>query len=123
MEDIVGQFTGLVAVLLIFGGTPAVIVLVYYFGRKAKHKERLALIDKGMDPSVFMREEPPSLAALMWGLLILGIGLGCLLGYIFSVFTSLGQEYMMPSLALVFGGLGLVGFFLYRKKAEVTSPQ
>ncbi len=123
MENFMGQIIGLVAVLLIFGGTPTVIVLLYYFGRRAKHKERLALIDKGMDPSVFMKEEPPSLSALMWGLLILGIGLGCALGYILSVFTSLGQAYMMPSLALLFGGLGLVGFFLYRKKAEVTSQQ
>lgn len=120
-EVIITRITGMLAVLLIFGGIPAAIVLGYYFNRKASHAERMALIEKGVDPSVFMKDEPPSYSALMWGLLILGIGVGAFLGYILSVYTSMGREYMMPTLALVFGGFGLVGFHLYRKKSEVDS--
>ncbi len=123
MGEVIGHLTGLVAVLLIFGGLPTVIVLVYYFGRKAKHKERLALIEKGLDPSVYMHEETSSNNALMWGLLILGIGLGSFLGYILSVYSSMGQEYMMPSLSLVFGGLGLISYFVYRKKTAAKTAQ
>lgn len=121
MEDVIGRLTGLLAVLLIFGGIPAAIVLILYFNRKAESAERLKLIEKGVDPSIFIKQEKPSYRALMWGLLILGIGLGAFLGYILSVFTSMGREYMMPTLALVFGGSGLVGFYVYRKKAE-TKP-
>ncbi len=124
MDDAIVNLTGLVAVLLIFGGLPAVVVLVFYFGRKAEHKERLALIEKGVDPSVYMHKETSSSSsALMWGLLILGIGLGSFLGYILSVYSPFGREYMMPSLSLVFGGLGLIGYFVYRKKTAAKTAE
>lgn len=116
MENIIGQLTGLAAVTFIFAGAPAAIVLVYYFSRKAKHAERLAMIEKGVEPSAFMHDDAPYNYALMWGMLILGVGLGLFFGYILSVATSMGEGFLMPSLALVFGGLGLIGFFVYRKK-------
>lgn len=114
------QLVGLMAVILIFGGTPTAVVLIYYFSRNAKHKERMALIEKGMDASIFMNEEMPYYSALMWGMLVFGIGLGSFLGYILSVYTSLGQEYMIPTMSLMFGGLGLIGYYVHRKK---TAPQ
>lgn len=112
---------GLIAVVLIFGAIPSALVLIYYFARNAKHKERVALIEKGADPSVYMKEEAPYYNALMWGLLIVGIGLGALLGYIFSVYTRMEQEVMMPTLSVIFGGLGLIGFYIYRRKAGTTT--
>ncbi len=116
-----GEFVGLVAVVLLFGGIPAALVIIYYFARNAKHTERMALIEKGADPSVYMKEDPPYYSALMWGLFIFGIGLGALLGYIFSVFTPMEQEVMMPTLSVIFGGLGLIGFYIYRRKAGTTA--
>ncbi len=118
MGEVIGTLTGFLAVLLIFGGIPAALVVAYSFSRKARHAERLAMIEKGVDPSTFMHEEASSDTALMWGMLILGVGLGLFLGYILSVLTSMSQEYLMPALALIFGGLGLVGFFIYRNKGE-----
>jgi hypothetical protein len=118
MGEVIGTLTGFLAVLLIFGGIPAALVVAYSFSRKARHAERLAMIEKGVDPSTFMHEEASSDTALMWGMLILGVGLGLFLGYILSVLTSMSQEYLMPALALIFGGLGLVGFFIYRNKSE-----
>jgi Domain of unknown function (DUF6249) len=122
MGDVIGHITGLVVVTLLFGGVPATIVLIYYFGRRAKHKERMALIEKGMDPAIYMKEETPYHNALVWGTLILGIGLGAFLGYILSVYASMEVGYVMPTLALVFGGSGLIGYYVYRKKAETKSP-
>ncbi len=118
MGETIGPLTGFLAVLLIFGGIPAALVVAYSFSRKARHAERLAMIEKGVDPSTFMNEETSSNTALMWGMLILGVGLGSFLGYILSVFTSMSQQYLMPALSLIFGGLGLVGFFIYRNKSE-----
>ncbi len=113
---------GLVAVLLIFGGTPTLIILIYYFGRSAKHKERMALIEKGMDPAVYMKEEAPYYNALMWGMLILGIGLGSFLGYILYAYAGMGEEYMIPSMSLIFGGLGLIAYYAHRKAAAKLKP-
>lgn len=123
MEDILGKAIGMMAVILIFGGIPTAIVLIYHFGRNAKSKERLALIEKGVDASIFMKQETTFHNVLMWGMLICGIGLGSLLGYILSFFTPMRQEIIMPIAALLFGGLGLISFYVYRKKREMKSAQ
>ena len=123
MENILGILTGMLAIILIFGAPPALIVLIYYFSRKAKHKERMALIEKGIDASIFIKEETTFHKVLMWGMLIAGIGFGLLLGYILSVYTPMKQEIIMPIMALLFGGLGLIGYYVYRKKTETKSAQ
>ncbi len=122
MGEVIGHITGLVVVTLLFGGVPATIVLIYYFGRRAKHKERMALIEKGMDPAIYMKEETPYHNALMWGTLILGIGLGAFLGYILFDYASMKAEYVVPTLSFIFAGLGLVGYYVYRKKTETKNP-
>ena len=121
MENVLGILTGMVAVLLIFGGMPALIVLIYYFSRKAKNKERMALIEKGVDASIYLKEETTFNQVLMWGMLMGGIGLGLLLGYILSVYTPMREEVIMPIMALLFGGFGLIGYYVYRKKTETKS--
>jgi ABC-type Mn2+/Zn2+ transport system permease subunit len=123
MENVLGILTGMLAIVLIFGAPPALIVLIYYFSRKAKHKERMALIEKGIDASIFIKEETTFHKVLMWGMLIGGIGFGLLLGYILSVYTPMKQEIIMPIMALLFGGLGLIGYYVYRKKTETKSAQ
>ncbi|MGD1044196.1 MAG: DUF6249 domain-containing protein [Bacteroidota bacterium] len=123
MEGILGILAGIIAIILFLGAPPALVVLVYYFSRRAKHKERMALIEKGIDASIFIKEETTYHKVLMWGMLIGGIGFGLLLGYILSVYTSMEQEIIMPIMALLFGGLGLIGYYVYRKKTEMKSAE
>ncbi len=121
MENVLGILTGMLAVLLIFGGGPALVVLIYYFSRKAKNKERMALIEKGIDASIYLKEETTFHTVLMWGMLMGGVGLGLLLGYILSIYTPMREEIIMPIMALLFGGFGLIGYFVYRRKTETKS--
>jgi len=123
MENVLGILAGMLAIVLIFGAPPALIVLIYYFSRRAKHKERMALIEKGIDASIFIKEESTFNQVLMWGMLIGGIGLGLLLGYILAIYTPMRQEIIMPINALLFGGLGLIRYFVYRKKTETKSVE
>jgi len=123
MKDILGVLMVIIAVILIFGGPPTLIGFIYYFSRKAKHKERIALIEKGIDASIYLKEEPIFHKVLLWGMLIGGIGLGLLLGYILSIYTPMKQEIIMPISALLFGGLGLIGYYVYRKKTETKSVE
>jgi uncharacterized membrane protein YesL len=123
MENVLGILTGMLAILLIFGGGPALVVLVYYFSRKAKNKERMALIEKGVDASIYLKEETTFHTVLMWGMLMGGIGLGLLLGYILSIYTPMREEAIMPIMALLFGGLGLIGYYVYRRKTETKSAE
>jgi hypothetical protein len=121
MENVLGPLIGLVAVVLIFGGGPTAIVLMYYFSRKAKNRERLALIEKGTDASIFIHEESPYDQVLMWGLLLCGLGFGLLIGYLLSVYTQMREEEIMPVMGLLFGGFGLIGYFVYRKRTQKKS--
>ncbi len=90
--------------------------IVYLFVRK---KERLALIEKGADASIFTSSRQPS--SLKWGLLFVGIGAGILLGKLLAVYTTLEEEPAFFSMICLFGGFGLIIYHLVAKKFE-TPP-
>jgi uncharacterized membrane protein YesL len=121
MPEVLGILTGMLAVILIFGAGPATILLIYYFSRKAKNKERMAMIEKGVDPSLYIKESPISNKVLLFGMLLGGIGLGLLVGYIIAMAMGLELAPIMPILAILFGGFGLIGYYMYEKKA-ITNP-
>ena len=78
--------------------------IVYIIVRR---KERLSMIEKGADASLFKTKSYVP-AELKWGLLFVGIGVGIILGRIFATYTKLGEEASYFSMICLFGGLGLV---------------
>lgn len=87
--------------------------IVYLFVRK---KERLALIAKGADASIFESSKQPS--SLKWGLLFMGIGTGILLGKVLAVYTTLEEEPAFFSMICLFGGIGLIIYHLIANRFE-----
>lgn len=87
---------------------------------EARNKERLALIEKGMDITILDKKEykKTNYGSLLWGLLIAGIGLGSLIGHIISNVTSMDHHLAIHCFALIFGGIGLVTYFIYKKRAD-----
>jgi len=125
--EILGLLIGLVATA---GGLAVGAIIVYMAisseskaklaALEAKNKERLAFIEKGMDPGLL--DKPAKLdkssknyadVALFWGLLLSGIGSGAFIGYLVSYTTGLNGAITINALAILFGGLGLL---LYNKK-------
>lgn len=51
-----------------------------------RRKERLTMIEKGADPSMFQKGSKAP-ATLKWGMLFVGIGVGILLGKIFAAYS------------------------------------
>jgi hypothetical protein len=107
--------------IFLFGGTAAVFI-VYYNNR---HKERMAMIEKGLNPADFkevakgtpMREwfRANPLSSLKWGLLAMFVGIGLI------VASYLDRWYMMHdsiyvSCMLVAGGIALIIFYLIASK-------
>jgi hypothetical protein len=90
--------------------------IVFLFVRK---KERLALIQKGADATIFESSRQPS--SLKWGLLLVGIGTGILLGKLLAVYTTLEEEPAFFSMICLFGGIGLIIYHLIAHKFEVTT--
>ena len=101
-----------------------VIFGIFYLHYSTRNRERMALIEKGADASIFFaakqtRDAPPvwKILLLNLGLLCMGIGLGTILSIIIS---KMMMDYLDGPLtfACVFtmGGLSLIiGFFLTRK--------
>ena len=119
MEDILGVLTGMVAVVLIFGGG----FVTLYFLIKARHAERLALIEKGMSASIFERKSS-AFPALKLALLFGGIGIGLLVGSIIDKYTVLDATVGYFSMVFIFGGGGLLIYhFIERKMGKKTDTE
>jgi hypothetical protein len=83
-------------------------------------KERIALIEKGIDPAIlYTKPKRVSQDPLFWGLLLIGIGMGAFFGVvIWKNFNGATQQIAVDSLALFFGGIGLVIYHLTRKLGD-----
>jgi len=85
----------------------------------AKNRERMAMIEKGVDPKEFMTKSKPSVYGIIkWALLLVGVGLGLFLGSVLETYTDIPEEPAYFACALLFGGLGLVLAFFITKKGE-----
>jgi predicted MFS family arabinose efflux permease len=83
-----------------------------------RRKERMMLLEKGADPSIFKEEKMEKVTALKWGLFMIGIAVGILLGNVLVVSTSLEPEVSYFSMVFLFGGLSLVISHFVGKKME-----
>ena len=89
---------------------------VVYLYLSTRNKERLALIEKGADATIFMKGK--SHTAPIWkvlilnlALLLMGIGLGTFLASLLDNYTSLDEDAVYPATIFFMAGVGLfVGF-------------
>jgi ABC-type Fe3+-siderophore transport system permease subunit len=93
--------------------------IVYVLVRK---KERMALIEKGTDASLFFGRQGLNFYALKFGLLLIGVAVGLILGAILTATTSLNNEAAYFSMIFLFGGIGLViSHYLEKKERKEQS--
>ena len=86
---------------------------------EASSKERLALIEKGVDPALlFTKKKTAGQDPLFWGLLLIGIGAGSFLGVVINSFTGWNTQLITNSMAILLGGIALVVYFFYRKRSD-----
>ena len=90
-----------------------VFITVIYI-RKFQNLERMAIIDKGMDPTIF-KKESTSAPTLRTALLLVGAGVGLLLGYFLDRAFDM-EEVAYFSMIFIFGGIGLGLAYLIEEK-------
>jgi F0F1-type ATP synthase membrane subunit c/vacuolar-type H+-ATPase subunit K len=111
--------------LIAFIALFATVFGIMYVHYTTRNKERLALIEKGADASLFNigKEGKSNIGwgkfTLKMGMLLIGVGLGIIAGSILesaAVFPSDVAGYF--SMILIFGGLALVLFYLIDRKSK-----
>ena len=106
MEE--GIFVPLIFFAAVFG--------IFYIYITARNKERLSMIEKGVDASMFTRKRKYYAMTLKVGMLLVGIALGILIGSIIDQYTMLQEEVGYFSMIFLFGGLALIINALMEKK-------
>jgi LPS O-antigen subunit length determinant protein (WzzB/FepE family) len=85
---------------------------IFYLYLSTRNKERLALIEKGVDASIFMggvKQSSPSrkVFILNFALLLMGIGVGVFIALLLSAYTTLDQDAVYPATIFTMAGVGL----------------
>jgi hypothetical protein len=98
----------------IIGIVGAFIMIVYL--RRYENAERMAMIEKGVDPTLFAKKQRgTNTGPLRAALLFIGAGLGLLVAYFLDRAFYM-EEVAYFSMLFIFGGLGLGAAYLVEEK-------
>jgi hypothetical protein len=94
--------------LMIFG----IVYLIY----STRNRERLALIEKGVDASIFLKGNGKGVPAwkifvVNLAFLLIGTGVGIFLALLITTYTSLNDDAVYPSIIFIMAGVGLLAGF------------
>jgi len=113
---------------LVFIALFIIIFGIFYLHYSTRNKERLALIEKGADASIFFsaKAAQKKSSVPIWKVLILnisvllmGIGAGVFIGAILEAYTAIQEEVGYTGSIFLMAGVGLfAGFTLSKKLVE-----
>jgi hypothetical protein len=89
----------------------------------SRHKERMTMIEKGMTAedikTLYERSHRGYglRAPLMWGIVLVAVGLAAIVGVVASNWYHLDDE-IVPAIMALFAGIGLVVFYAIMRKKE-----
>ncbi|HHL52832.1 MAG TPA: hypothetical protein ENJ39_05600 [Flammeovirgaceae bacterium] len=98
---------GLLHTIVVFGTLLAIVYILV----SSRHKERLALIEKGMDAGKLKASGGCRFCSLKIALLAIGIGIGILLGNLLDI-NGLDEDVAYPAMIFIMGGIGLLSGYL-----------
>ena len=113
--NIMGPFlTGILVPLGLF----AMIFGIVYMGITSRNRERMALIERGADPTLFETQKKASGGIMKVGLFFLGIGFGIVVAYLLSSGGGMEEGAAYPAMIFVFGGIALIVSHLWQRKQD-----
>jgi len=96
----------------------AAIFGILYVFFTTRNKERLSMIEKGVDASMFLTKKQNKGYTLKFGMLAVGVAIGLLVGSIIAENTNLPEEVAYFSMIFLFGGAFLIAnHFIEEKKS------
>lgn len=109
MDDILRDcIVSLAAIAAIFG--------ILYVVLLTRHRERMALLERGLSPAEFSNKKGVLSATLRYGLLGVGVAVGILLGNSAASHLDVPRQGAFIAMMFLFGGISLIAsFFIDRK--------
>ena len=111
--------------LIAFIALFATVFGIMYVHFTTRNKERLALIEKGADASLFNTGQEGKKSWFNWskftlkvGMLFMGVAIGIIIGAIMSNAGLLVEGANYTSMIFFFGGLGLVLYYIFDRRAN-----
>jgi hypothetical protein len=109
---IMGMITGIITTLGFF----IAVVLTVKYVTAAKNKEKMALIEKGVDISEIYQKKDHRNVTLKSGMFLVGLALGLFVAYFLTEITRINGVIAYFSMILLFGGAILIAFHWYNSK-------
>jgi len=111
-EDVIIPIFGIMLPIIISLGAFVMIVFI----RKYDSIERMAMIEKGINPENFKLEKARDRSP-RWGFLLIGIGVGLLIAYFLDRAYNM-EEIAYFSMGFIFGGIGLTAAYLVEERKQ-----
>ena len=93
----------------------ACILLTIFFQLMAKNKERMAMIEKGINLSDLNPKNKSRSIILKYVFLLIGLSIGVLAGYFLIEMSNIHHAAAYFSMILFFGGIGLLVYYIIDK--------
>lgn len=98
---------------------------IVYIYLMTRNKERMAMIEKGTDMSLFTKKHGDEAPMKFWvikiGFLMIGIALGVMTGSLVSNNGMMNEDSAYPAMILLFGGLALVASYFVERKLRAQN--
>ena len=103
---IMGMLTGIITTIAFC----ITIILSVKYVTEARNREKMALIEKGVDLSLIYHKKDHRNFALKAGMFLVGIAIGLLVGFLLNNYTGVNGVISYFSMTLLFGGMSLILF-------------
>ena len=108
---LVGILVPLGAFTMVFG--------IFYLAITSRNRERMALIERGADPTLFEAKKSANNSGIFkWGLFLVGIGFGIVAAYFLSNGGAMDEDTAYPAMIFIFGGISLILAFLWQRNED-----
>ena len=93
---------------------------IAYIAIMSSHREKMSMLEKGINPQEFEAEKKKNRDSRKGGLVLIAVGLGLFLGRVIENSDMIpGGEIAMPALICLFIGIALFAHYKMVKKEEI----